>query len=50
VLALTMRERRWRPRLCTRIAAHVPRGGRIVDIGAGIGTLAIALAALRPDA
>ena len=50
VLALTMRERRWRPRLCERIAAHVPHGGRIVDVGAGTGTLAIALAARRPDA
>ena len=50
VLALTMRERRWRPRLCERIAAHVPRGGRIVDVGAGTGTLAIAVAARRPDA
>jgi ubiquinone/menaquinone biosynthesis C-methylase UbiE len=50
VLALTLRERRWRPRLCDRIAAHVPRGGRIVDVGAGTGTLAIAIAARRPDA
>jgi ribosomal protein L11 methylase PrmA len=50
VLALMMRERRWRPRLCERIAAHVPRGGRIVDVGAGTGTLAIAVAARRPDA
>jgi SAM-dependent methyltransferase len=50
VLALTMRERRWRPRLCERIAAHVPRGGRVVDVGAGTGTLAIAIAARRPDA
>jgi ubiquinone/menaquinone biosynthesis C-methylase UbiE len=49
VLALTLRERRWRPRLCERIAAHVPRGGRIVDVGAGTGTLAIAIAARRPD-
>src|SRR3954469_7861984 len=50
VLALTMRERRWRPLLCERIAAHVPRGGRIVDVGAGTGTVAIAIAARRPDA
>jgi SAM-dependent methyltransferase len=28
----------------------VPRGGRIVDVGAGTGTLAIAIAAKRPDA
>ena len=50
VLALTMREGRWRPRLCARIAAQLARGGRIVDVGAGTGTLAIALAALCPDA
>lgn len=50
VLALTMRERRWRPPLCERVAAHVPDGGRIVDVGAGTGTLAIALAARRADA
>ena len=50
VLALTMRERRWRRLLRDRIAAHLGSGGRIVDVGAGTGTLAIALAALRPDA
>lgn len=50
VLALTMRERRWRPLLRDRITAHLGSGGRIVDVGAGTGTLAIALAALRPDA
>jgi ubiquinone/menaquinone biosynthesis C-methylase UbiE len=50
VLALTMRERHWRPLLRDRIAAHLGSGGRIVDVGAGTGTLAIALAALRPDA
>jgi SAM-dependent methyltransferase len=49
-VALTMRERRWRPRLRDRIAARLPPGGRVVDVGAGTGTLAIALAALRPDA
>ena len=50
VLALTMRERRWRPLLRDRIATRVGPGGCIVDVGAGTGTLAIALAALRPDA
>jgi SAM-dependent methyltransferase len=49
-VALTMRERRWRPRLRDRIAARLPPGGRVVDVGAGTGTIAIALAALRPDA
>jgi len=34
VLALTMRERRWRPRPCEKIAAHLPRGGRVGDVGA----------------
>jgi ubiquinone/menaquinone biosynthesis C-methylase UbiE len=48
-VALTMRERRWRPRLRDRIAARLAPGGRVVDVGAGNGTLAIALAALRPD-
>ncbi|HEX6657244.1 MAG TPA: methyltransferase domain-containing protein, partial [Ilumatobacter sp.] len=50
VLALTMRERLWRPLLRDRIAQHVGNCGRIVDVGAGTGTLAIALATLRPDA
>jgi SAM-dependent methyltransferase len=49
VLALTMRERSWRPVLCEQIAAHVPSGGRIVDVGAGAGSLAIAIAARRHD-
>jgi SAM-dependent methyltransferase len=50
VVAATMRERRWRPELVRRAAAATPRGGRIVDVGAGTGTLAIALAGARPDA
>jgi ubiquinone/menaquinone biosynthesis C-methylase UbiE len=50
VLALTMRERRWRPLMVERIAALTPGAGRILDVGAGTGTLAIALAAARPDA
>jgi ubiquinone/menaquinone biosynthesis C-methylase UbiE len=49
VVTVTLRERRWRPRVCDRIAAHVPYGGRIVDVGAGTGTQAIAIAARRPD-
>jgi ubiquinone/menaquinone biosynthesis C-methylase UbiE len=49
-VALTMRERLWRPLLAARIAGHVRPDGRIVDVGAGTGTLAIAIATVRPDA
>jgi ubiquinone/menaquinone biosynthesis C-methylase UbiE len=49
-VALTMRERTWRPRLRSMIIAPLPRGGAVVDVGAGTGTFAIALAAARPDA
>jgi predicted RNA methylase len=31
-----------------RLLADVPHGGRVLDAGAGTGTLAIALAATRP--
>lgn len=48
-IALTMREGRWRPILRDGLLATVPRGGRVLDVGAGTGTLAIALAAARPD-
>jgi ubiquinone/menaquinone biosynthesis C-methylase UbiE len=49
IVALTMRERRWRPLLAGTVVAGVPEGGRIADVGAGTGTLSIALAARRPD-
>jgi ubiquinone/menaquinone biosynthesis C-methylase UbiE len=49
VLALTMRERRWRPALAAAVVAGVEPGGVVVDVGSGTGTLAIALAAARPD-
>jgi ubiquinone/menaquinone biosynthesis C-methylase UbiE len=49
-VALTMRERLWRPLLAARIAGNVRPDGRIVDVGAGTGTLAIAIATARPDA
>jgi ubiquinone/menaquinone biosynthesis C-methylase UbiE len=48
-LALTMRERRWRPRLLDAVAAGLPHEGTVVDVGAGTGTFAIALAQARPD-
>jgi ubiquinone/menaquinone biosynthesis C-methylase UbiE len=48
-VALTMRERLWRPLLVARIAGHVPPDGRTIDVGAGTGTLAITIAAARPD-
>jgi ubiquinone/menaquinone biosynthesis C-methylase UbiE len=50
VHALTWRARLWRPLLRDRIAANLPSGGRVVDVGAGTGTLAIAIASARPDA
>jgi ubiquinone/menaquinone biosynthesis C-methylase UbiE len=50
VLALTMRERRWRPALTEAVLAGLPASGTVVDVGSGTGTLAIALAAARPDA
>jgi len=50
IMALTMRESVWRPALVARVSANTPPGGQIVDVGAGTGTLAIALAAARPDA
>ena len=48
-LALTMRERRWRPRLLDAVTAALPHEGTVVDVGAGTGTFALALANARPD-
>lgn len=50
VVALTVRERRFRGLLAERVNAALPRGGTVVDVGCGTGTFAIALAARRPDA
>ena len=48
-VALTMREARWRPVLTEATVTDVIDGGTIVDVGAGTGTLSLALAARRPD-
>jgi len=49
LIALTMREAHWRPRLRDRVLSSVPPAGHVVDVGAGTGTLAIAMADGRPD-
>jgi ubiquinone/menaquinone biosynthesis C-methylase UbiE len=49
-MALTMRERRWRSALLEAVSESLPRAGTVVDVGAGTGSFAIALAAARPDA
>lgn len=50
VLALTMRERRFRAAMRERVSAALPPTGTVVDVGCGTGTFAISLAANRPDA
>jgi SAM-dependent methyltransferase len=50
VMALTMREGRWRPALLDEVTAKLPHGGTVADVGAGTGSFAIALSAARPDA
>jgi ubiquinone/menaquinone biosynthesis C-methylase UbiE len=49
-MALTMRESRWRGALLEAVSRTLPRAGTVVDVGAGTGSFAIALAAERPDA
>ena len=49
IVALTMRESRWRPALLDRVSERVPSSGTVVDVGAGTGSFAIALAGARPD-
>lgn len=49
-MAVTMREKQWRPWLVTRCSDLLGPGGTLVDIGAGTGTFALALAAQRSDA
>ena len=50
VMALTMREGRWRPALVDVLTSRLLQGGTVADVGAGTGSLAIALALARPDA
>jgi ubiquinone/menaquinone biosynthesis C-methylase UbiE len=50
VLALTMREARWRPALVAAVLDGLPSGGLIADVGSGTGSVAIALAEARSDA
>ena len=47
-LALTMREKTWRPDVVNAILAE-PRPRRVVDVGTGTGTLAIGIARRAPD-
>ena len=44
-----VREPRWRPCLADAVLRDLPSTGVIADVGSGTGTLAIALAARRPD-
>ena len=50
VMALTMREDAWRPRLVAAVTAGLRNGGVVADVGAGTGTLAAQLREARPDA
>ncbi len=50
VLALTMRERRFRGLMLRRVEADLPENGAALDLGCGTGTFALALAERRPDA
>ena len=50
ILALTMRERRWREEMLQRLEAELPEGATVVDLGCGTGTFALALKERRPDA
>ena len=49
LMALTMREGAWRPRLAQAVLEPLRRGDVVVDVGCGTATQAIDLAARRPD-
>jgi ubiquinone/menaquinone biosynthesis C-methylase UbiE len=49
VMALTMREDAWRPRLLRDVLDGLPPGARVIDVGCGTGTFALSLADERPD-
>lgn len=49
ILALTMREKRFRAEMLGRMEADLPQGGTVVDVGCGTGTFALALKERRPD-
>ena len=50
VLALAMREQRFRGLMRERVSADLPEGGTAIDVGCGTGTFGIALASQRRDA
>jgi ubiquinone/menaquinone biosynthesis C-methylase UbiE len=50
ILALTMRERRFRGEMLQRVKADLPEEGTAVDVGCGTGTFALALKERCPDA
>ncbi|HET8815061.1 MAG TPA: methyltransferase domain-containing protein [Solirubrobacterales bacterium] len=50
VLALTMREKRFRTEMMRRVSSDLPEGGALVDVGCGTGTFSLALKEGRSDA
>jgi ubiquinone/menaquinone biosynthesis C-methylase UbiE len=48
ILALTMREKRFRAEMLRRLERDLPEGGTAVDVGCGTGTFALALKEHRP--